>query len=446
MPASDQQTPSPTSGSQAPPTAPGQQSPASTSGQTSPQSSSSSATGQAGGSPPASKAATGQTTLDDKSGSLVGMVALKGLGGASTQIAAAVGAVLGDHGSVLIVEDRSFAQSDAPHAEISARLDLFRQRFEAANAVLVAPPAPPQPADAGRAGVVQPLIAPVIAAAPAVTAAATSVVGLAAEVIGMFKSDYSVQGRGVTFDYAALAAAVAQKLIRTGKTVVIDGFLELQGSPTFAALNELLENRAQLEALAQRRQAVDLDPTSAEIDTLNARIKAATDTHDKAVEGGKADDATNANTLIAQLRAELAEKQSPAYLQLKADLAATTALIASFDQYITAMAAVPTGQTYPPLVAAALRDVLHAGVRVGHERVPVNYVLYIEVTGAGGDMITRTGLFSSNRKVGLVGAVQATYILIEPGGRVRASDSIGSYSAATFDVKSNDLSWQRGSG
>ncbi len=54
-------------------------------------------------------------------------------------------------------------------------------------------------------------------------------------------------------------------------------------------------------------------------------------------------------------------------------------------------------------------------------------------------MITRTGLFSSNRRVGLVGAVQASYVLIERSGRVRASDSIGSCLAATFDVKKPKL-------
>jgi hypothetical protein len=43
--------------------------------------------------------------------------------------------------------------------------------------------------------------------------------------------------------------------------------------------------------------------------------------------------------------------------------------------------------------------------------------------------------------LGPVGAVQASYILIERSGRVRVSDSIGRYSAATFDVKNMKLTW-----
>jgi hypothetical protein len=106
------------------------------------------------------------------------------------------------------------------------------------------------------------------------------------------------------------------------------------------------------------------------------------------------------------------------------------------------MSAVPAGQKYPPIVAAALRDVLHDGVQVAGNPINVGYVLYLEVTSAGGDLITRSGLFSSNRKVGVVGAVQATYLLIEPAGKLRSANSIGEYSAATFDVARADLTWR----
>lgn len=67
----------------------------------------------------ANSVATGQTTLDPTSGSLAGIVALQGLGAAAAEIAGAVGAVIGENGSALIVEDRALGQSDAPHAEIT---------------------------------------------------------------------------------------------------------------------------------------------------------------------------------------------------------------------------------------------------------------------------------------------------------------------------------------
>ncbi|MFZ0379828.1 MAG: hypothetical protein WCD11_11485 [Solirubrobacteraceae bacterium] len=403
--------------------------------------------------------------MDPTSGSLAGIVALKGLGAAAAEIAGAVGAVIGKDGSALIVEDRALGQSDAPHAEITTRFELFERQF--AHALKVLAPPPPDGHKPGEREDER-----FLEAAQAGIDLATSAVGLLTGVIGMFKTDYSVQGRAVTLNYVALAAAVASKLINDGKTVVIDGFLDLHDTPTLTTLNRLLEARGQLEGLVGTVKAVAIDPRSAEIDALNARIKAATDVRDKAVEGatpdkaGKAggstpavtpspgavpvppgdpdkpDPVTAADKLIAVLRAELATLQTPAYLKLKADIAAIAALMASFDQYLSAASTVPAGQKYAPLVAAAIRDVLHTGIKVGDAEVPINHVLYLEVAGAGGDMITRTGLFSSNRRVGLVGAVQASYILIERSGRVRASDSIGRYSAATFDVKNTTLTWR----
>jgi hypothetical protein len=394
------------------------------------------AAGQKSSSTTTSPTATGAATLDAKSGSVVGIVALKGLNDAASQIADAVGGVVGDNAMVLIVEDRALALSDAPHAEITGRFAVFGQRFEAAQEAL-APPLPP----VGAPQVSQPLAVGVLAALPAATTAASEIVGLATDVVGMFKSDYSVQGRDVTLGYAALAAAVAGILNAHGRTIVIDGFMGLHDTKTLVSLNELLQARAQLEALAQQRQAAELDRTSAEIDALNARITAATGTYDKAREDSKPD-VSGTQGLIAELRGQLANTQSADYLQLKARVAAATALITSFDQYVTAMSAVPDGQKYPPIVAAALRDVLHEGIQVGGERKTVGYVLYLEVTGTGGDLITRSGLFSSNRKVGVVGALQATYLLIEPTGKVRAANSIGKYSAATFDVTMPSLTWR----
>jgi hypothetical protein len=395
---------------------------------------SSSAAGQKSSSAAASPTATGTTTLDAKSGSVVGIVALKGLNDAAEAIAGAVEAIVGQNATILLVEDRALAVSDAPHAEITRRFAVFKQRFADAQQAL-APPAPPAGAPAGY----QPDAFAVPIPSQAAITAASGIVGLATDVVGMFKSDYSVQGRDVTLGYTALAAAVAQHLNAAGRTIVIDGFTDLRNTTTLTSLDELLDARAKLDALAQQRQALELDRTSAEIDALNARITAATGAYDKAREDGK--DVSGTQALIAELTAQLAAKQSAAYVQLKALVAAATALIASFDQYVTAMSAVPSGQNYPPIVAAALRDVLHDGIQVGDGRKTVGFVLYLEVTGAGGDLITRSGLFSSNRKVGVVGALQATYLLIEPAGNVRAANSTGHYATATFNVTKPSLTW-----
>ncbi len=191
----------------------------------------------------ASPVATGQTALDPTSGSLAGIVALQGLGAAAAEIAGAVSAVIGETGSALIVEDRALGQSDAPHAEITTRFELFERQFVHALKVL----APPSP-DGQKPGKRED--ERFLAAAQAGIDLATSAVALLTGVIGMFKTDYSVQGRAVTLNYVALAAAVASKLISNGKTVVIDGFLDLHDTPTLKTLNRLLETRGQLEGLS----------------------------------------------------------------------------------------------------------------------------------------------------------------------------------------------------
>ena len=164
---------------------------------------------------PKSEPVKGETTLGDDSGSLLAVVALRGLDSAAKRIADAIKDHVGT--GVLIVEDRALALSDAPHKEITERLSVFEESFKTAQQNLALSAAQAQ------AAVVKPQVAPVLAAG----AAGMSAIGLAADLVGMFKTDYSVAGRKVNVQYAALAAAVAGKLPST-TTAVIDGLLDLR--------------------------------------------------------------------------------------------------------------------------------------------------------------------------------------------------------------------------
>jgi len=374
---------------------------------------------------------TGGTAPASSATSLAAIVALQGLDVVADTIANKLHPDLEDARSVLIVGDPAFGLSDAPHADISARFAWFTARFEEAHKNLERLAPPPQAPALPPTVTPRVAIAGVAAALPTAIAAATGIAGL----IGMFQTTYSVTGRDVNLNYTALAAVVAQKLIDLDKsrTVVIDGLLGLQDSPTFAKLGALLTARSDLQHLAQTRKATELDTISAEIDELKARITAATAAYDKARQSGNTGDAAHCLALIDEMRADLATKQSAAYLELEAEVASTTTLIASFDQYATAISAPPAGQAYPPIVAAALRDVVH------DSDPPIDHVLYLAVPGAAGDMIQPSGGIITHHKVGLVGAVQGTYVLIDLAGAVRASGSIGRHSTATFDLETADL-------
>src|SRR5262249_37006077 len=162
-------------------------------------------------------------------GSIVGVVGLRGLDAAAAEIAGGLKGKLG--AGVLIVEDRALALSDAPYQEITKRLDVFRQQFDTTTSELNAVAALSQ--GAPSAEVVRTEFGPALAAVPAAGQAVVSTVGLAADLVGMFKSNYTISGRDLNLEFTALAAAVAQNLV--GKAIVIiDGLFDLDESPTLA--------------------------------------------------------------------------------------------------------------------------------------------------------------------------------------------------------------------
>lgn len=367
-----------------------------------------------------SKPVAGETTVASTSASLLNVAGLRGLRSAAQRIAVDVHAALGDHACVLLVSSLDFAAADAPAVEIAGRLKAFTDRFGEAEKTL-SPPAP-EPEQPPRQAMMS-LAPAVIAAAPA-GAAAMSLVGLAADLVGMFKTNYSVTGQDVTFGSDALAAVVAHELMAKNINVCIDGFRSLEGSPTIQRFTQLVDRRRALEDLVLRTEAVEVAPTQAQIDALGKQIDAAKTPGD-----------------LQALLAQRSALQTPDFLHRAAEIAASRALIAAFDQYATAVTDVPQGQQYSPLVAAALRDVVHEGIKVGDDEWRATHILYLAAV-AGGDEVTRTGLFQHNERVGLIGACQVTYTLIDERGPIRAADSLGRYTSATLDVRDGTVVWQ----
>ena len=77
---------------------------------------------------PKSQPIKGETTLGEKSGSLLTIIGLRALDELAKAIAKDVSAHLGDAPSVLIVESRALAVTDAPRAEISERFVWFKHQ------------------------------------------------------------------------------------------------------------------------------------------------------------------------------------------------------------------------------------------------------------------------------------------------------------------------------
>jgi hypothetical protein len=129
------------------------------------------------------------------------------------------------------------------------------------------------------------------------------------------------------------------------------------------------------------------------------------------------------------------------YLARLAQVGAAKTLVSTFDQYCAAITRTDERQSYPPLIAAALRDLLHTDCDLPNLRTPIDYVLYLSVCSSGGDITTRQGLFTHNEHVGLIAGVSAAYVLIDRSGVVKTSGSVGGFSAARFNIDDNELRW-----
>ena len=87
-------------------------------------------------------------------------------------------------------------------------------------------------------------------------------------------------------------------------------------------------------------------------------------------------------------------------------VAIAEAAIASFDSFATAVTTVAERSAHPPLVAAALRERLHAP---DDEHT---HVLFVGLKSAGGETITRRSLFGRSGEVGFLGGAHVSYLLL----------------------------------
>ena len=370
---------------------------------------------------PQSKPLEGTVTLGDKAGLVAQIVARAVVEEGAREIAGAVAAQC-EGQTTLIVEDRNLLAGDWRYALVRTELTTQRDTLAAACGALneatekaAAEPDEPEPAGGGKIESLGPGAAGGAAAAAAATAAlgpigllaaAPAVIGGVADVVGMFRSNYTIAAADVQMGATPLVAGVAGELRRLGRAVVVDDFRVLD-SPLigdfFSAREQRLELERQLAELAQRR----VEGAGRRIDDLRADRTDAAAAYDKAL----CADALppGADTLrrrLEQLDGDIA-KAEIAVAPWRALQAAARAAADRWDAFATAVVTAGPGDPYPPLVAAARRERLHANAR------RVRRVLYVGVEGTGGETITRRSLFRSNDRLGIVGGAQLSWLLLD---------------------------------
>lgn len=393
-----------------------------------------------------SKPKTTGTTVDEKAGSMVDVAAARALEAVAEHFSKTIDEHLEDGSVVLIVEHRRLAETDAPYADIRARFTWFNEEFDRwigdlePSAAQTTPPAQTADDDVRQVMFALPIAAGITSAIQ-IGSAAMSLVGLGADLVGMFKTNYAISGRDVALDQASFSALMARGLNHRNITVIVDGFVPLAESVLIRSFNELRTKRNKLESIVAQGRARDVGPTQRLIDRYLSRIEAAEAEFDKAVSGGKpfGDKAR----LVNKLRDELAGIETAEFLDVRARLDNATVLVSSLDQYLTLITTVPEGQTYPPIVAAAIREPLHLGIGSGDSPAKVTHVLYAGLVASGGDVATESNHFKKDDWITVVGSARATFTLVDTRGAVVCASARGEVMGGKYDFGDMEMRWQQ---
>jgi hypothetical protein len=415
-----------------------------------------------------SKPLEGKVTIDAKAGSLAELVAYESLKDAASEIAKRVKEATPQDCKVLVVEDRSLVTSDWPYRSVQEALQQHSNALQQVNKLLDEMLAKSKPAEelgvANFIGQLSPL------GLSALGVIVPSVVGAAADLVGMFRSDYAISGRDIKLASTALVAATSARLAETNPSisVQVDGFHLLEGSQIFKGLQDVREMCNNLE-LKKMELEGKVAPAEQSIADLRAEVEALRAAYVKALADGAAEDKANrlrASLAEARKRLEDQEEKERSASRERALITLTDTRIAAFNAFYKAITTAPD-KGYPPLIAAVLREALHPAFRLtqpdtsasmtdgrqnqdtgdqseeqGRESVSRDgsneewHILFLSIDSSGGDIITRHGLFGSSHQVSFLGQCQVSWMLLAPGTGLIVQGGTESYHQQhTYDIK-----------
>jgi hypothetical protein len=335
----------------------------------------------------------------------------------ASEIVEAIKSKLTGSPNVLVVEDRALVATDWTYSLIRAELQAHEEALLAA--IKAFPPSSPT-AGVGRPGTERAPETPneeskrTMGFLPpaALVSAIPAVVGAAAGLIGMFRSNYSITGQDFALGATPLVAAVAKKLLGLSPLpeLSIDQF-SLVGDQIIARFQKALKDRLQVERLAQMSKGNTVQPADRQLQDLRTTLA----TYIKVLAESKPEtDTTALRRLIEDIRAKIEQVEKAAAAD-RARVMLAEAVSARFDTFVTEITTAPKDGGYPPLVRAAMRERLHA------DNSKHTHVLFLGVDASGGEMITRQAYFEKSGVAVIVGGVQVSYLLLDVGGNKTVS-------------------------
>lgn len=213
-----------------------------------------------------------------------------------------------------------------------------------------------------------------------------------ADVIGYFRMDYEVKGKTISVSDTAFRAMVANHI---PPPVYLSEFhnIDIEKSYLLKTLGLAIAKRNELQLL---------------IGQLNKTISAS-----GTGEPGK-------------------KKPSPAELLCEESMT----LVKEFDSFVKTITTVSEGKTYSPLANALIRE--HVSTYMKEKRI--SHLLYLTITSAGGEQVTRSGPFNLCARIWYLGGCVATYFLADLDGKIVASDTISGSAHVLYKLGGNRLS------
>lgn len=370
-----------------------------------------------------SKPREGSVTTDEKFGYLATLVAYQVMRTCAATVAKTISdkPLADGPARILIVDERNVAQGDLALVQVERQFDLFGTQFDAGVRQLdhlqdeMKANYPPAAAVGGlevqgpdtEAGQLEFLPAAGVAS---FAAAAPAIVSSVADIIGFFKTDYTVTGQTVDLSGDALVAEVAGRITR--HHVQIFNFNLVRESGLVNRWSQLVEKKL---SLSQSKGAVETQV----VQPLTARIAAAPAAR-AALQAQLDPLITTDEAQRAALRKELAELQKALRFdedflrRAQGAISSADTLAQAFTEFTASLTTAPDAST-PPLW-------LQAAVRQQIRQQEITHLLYLKIVSSGGEAITKKSFWRSGQTSYLGGAV-VTYVLATIDGKVELAGS-----------------------
>ena len=366
-----------------------------------------------------SKPLEGTVATDEKFGYLATLVAYQVMRGCAATIAKAIDdkSLAGNPAKILIVDERNVAQSDLALVQVDRQFAFFRAQFAAQvqqmenllqDTAAAYPPAlgeaelEVQRPDVGAGGLEMLPIAPIAAALTAAPAVISSV----ADIVGYFKTDYTVKGQTVDLSADALVAEVAGKI--KGHHVQIFNFNLVKNSELVKDWSDLVEQKLALDKHKELLKVQVVEPATARIASrkeesaaLQAKLDQLTKPEEEAQRNAVRDQ-------MDQRRQGIIFDQSLLDRSQRAVVNAD-ALAQAFGEFVTSLTSTSDPASQPLWLQAAVRQQIR--------QQGITHLLYLKIVSSGGEAITKKSFWSSGQ-TSYVGGAAVAYVLAAADGKV----------------------------